>query len=74
LEKNILKKARAPNLTDERVEKIVKIIDSWSDRKLTWAGIITVVELKLGATYTRQALSKNPRIQIAYETKSERLR
>ena len=71
MEKKVEKKVRAPNLTDERVKNIVAIIESWEEGRLTWDAIINTVANKHNATYTRQALSKKPRIQIAYEAKNK---
>jgi len=64
-------KARSPNLTKDQVKKIVAVIDAWEEGKLTWDKIIAAVKKELDATYTRQALSRNPSIQIAYETKNK---
>ncbi|MDN4053128.1 hypothetical protein QPK32_08560 [Massilia sp. YIM B02763] len=71
MEKKIEKKERSPNLTAERVKKIVDVIESWEEGKLTWDAIINAIAKKLNATYTRQALSKKPSIQIAYEAKNK---
>lgn len=72
MERN-LKKARAPNLTDESIEKIVRVIGSWSGERLTWNLLIDAVSVSLKARYTRQALSKHTKIQIAYDTKNKAL-
>jgi hypothetical protein len=62
---------RSPNLTADRIGKIVEIIRAW-DGRLTWPGLIKVVSEKTHATYTRQALYKHEAIRIAYETYKEK--
>jgi hypothetical protein len=66
-----IKKIRAPNLTDDSVKMILGIIDSWTEKRLTWNALIFVIETSLGATYTRQALAGHQVIQIAYKSKNK---
>lgn len=61
---------RSPNLTPERVDAILEIIRGW-DGRLTWPALIEAVAAKFRATYTRQALYKQERIRVAYETYRE---
>ncbi|NEX60091.1 hypothetical protein [Noviherbaspirillum galbum] len=58
---------RSPNLTAQRIDKIIEIIHGWEGR-LTWPALIKAVAAKMHATYTRQALFKQERIRVAYET------
>lgn len=57
---------RSPNLTPQRIDKIIDIIHGWEGR-LTWPALIKAVAAKMHATYTRQALFKQERIRVAYE-------
>lgn len=57
---------RAKNLDDADIKQIVEILDGWS-KKLTWALLIDVIELRMHNRYTRQALHKHERIRNAFE-------
>lgn len=61
------KRGRAPNLDDEGIERIVLLIDSWSEPKLTWDILITHIHRSFNTLYTRQALDRHPRISQAYK-------
>lgn len=63
---------RARNLSDKDIERIVGICDGWSG-ELTWQGLIDAISLHHGVTYTRQALHRHPRIQLAYTLAKKRL-
>ena len=63
---------RSENLTDEHIEKIVKILDGWST-KLTWNKLIDEVEFRNKNKYTRQALAKHQRIKDAYNLTKDRV-
>jgi type I restriction-modification system DNA methylase subunit len=67
------KKSRALNLTEERIEAILSIIDSWTQGRLTWDALIQLIEAATGVKYTRQALAKHQRIQMAYNIRNESL-
>jgi hypothetical protein len=60
-----MRRIRAPNLEDERIEIIVGILDGWTG-KLTWEALIEAIELRTHARYTRQALHKHQRIRQAF--------
>lgn len=66
------KNTRSENLTDETIEKIVKIFDGWSG-KLTWNKLIDEIELRTKNRYTRQALAKHQRIKDAYDLTKDRV-
>jgi|APMI01.1.fsa_nt_gi hypothetical protein len=63
---------RAPNLSDELILAIVRILDSWVE-KLTWEALAEQIEKQLGVRYTRQALDRHARIKLAYQATKERL-
>lgn len=56
---------RARNLDDQNIKLIVEIIDGMG-KELSWNGLIEAVALRLGRTYTRQALHKHERIRAAF--------
>ncbi len=64
---------RAPNLTDEGIERIVLLLDSWPQPKLTWDLLIAHIHKKLGVRYTRQALDRHARISEAYQARKKQL-
>lgn len=66
------KNTRAENLTDELIEKIVRILDGWSE-KLTWNKLIDEIEFRTKNKYTRQALAKHQRIKDAYNLTKNRV-
>ncbi|MDA8258991.1 MAG: hypothetical protein M0Z99_25715 [Betaproteobacteria bacterium] len=59
-------KHRGKNLTDDAIEQVVRVIDSWSDKPLTWDALIDALVARLHYRYTRQALHKHERIKAAY--------
>ncbi len=58
-------RARASNLTDGDVERIVKLLDAWTG-PLTWELFLKAAYRLTGYHYTRQALAKKSRIQAAF--------
>lgn len=64
--------ARAKNLGDADIAKIVAILDGWSGR-LTWELLIDAVERRVHARYTRQALYKHSRIRDAFALRKKKL-
>ena len=66
-------KARAPNLNDEHVEAICRVLDGW-EGKLTWELLIEAIKARQKVQYTRQALSQHGRIQQSFQLTKERLR
>jgi hypothetical protein len=65
-------KSRAPNLNDEHIEVICRVLDGW-EGKLTWELLIEAIETRQKALYTRQALSQHSRIKHAFQLTKERL-
>lgn len=70
MEKKNIKK-RAPNLTEERIQEIVAITDSWTQESMTWDDLVELIEASTGFSYTRQALAKHELIRIAYEERNK---
>jgi len=62
----IERRERSANLDDEKIERIVQILDGWTE-KLTWDKLIDEIALHLKNRYTRQTLAKHTRIKSAYE-------
>jgi hypothetical protein len=52
-------------LDDQDIAAIVAILDGWSG-VLTWNGLIDVVDRRLFARYTRQALHRHERVRQAF--------
>jgi hypothetical protein len=67
------RRQRAPNLTDADIEVINGILDGWTGR-LSWNELISAIQARTRATYTRQALHQHERIRLAYATVKERLK
>lgn len=68
-----MRRNRAPNLEDEKIELIVGILDGWTG-KLTWDSLIEAIERRSHARYTRQALHKHQRIRQAFSLRKKALR
>lgn len=63
---------RSKNLTDDIIDKIVKLLDCWNG-KLTWDTLLDTIALRLHQRYTRQTLHKHERIRAAYSQRKEAL-
>lgn len=68
-----VKRNRAPNLDDEGIERIVLLLDSWSQPKLTWALLIAHIYKTYRIRYTRQALDRHARISDTYQFRKKKL-
>ncbi len=68
-----MKKQRAPDMTDDRLELILSLLDGWS-QKLTWDGLIEAVAKETGITYSRFTLAEYPRIANAFKLRKDALR
>lgn len=62
----------APRLTDERIDKAVRLLDAWTG-KLTWDRYLAVLETEIGHRYSKVAMHKQPRIIAAWEFAHRRL-
>lgn len=68
-----MKKARAPDITEELIGTVVDLLDSWSG-KLTWDALINRVRMKSGIEYSRFTLSEHARIAHAFALRKKILR
>lgn len=68
-----MKKTRAPDLTDERLQVVLDTLDSWKG-KLTWDLLIDAVEKATGFTYSRFTFAEYPQIANAFSFKKDALR
>ncbi len=60
---------RAPgrrNLTPADVSRIVSLIESWPETRITWPLLVRHVEGLVGHAWTRQALERHGSIKAAY--------
>lgn len=65
-------KTRAPNLAEEHIEAICRVLDGW-EGKLTWELLIEAMAARQMAQYTRQALSQHASVKQAFQLAKERL-
>lgn len=63
----------APRLTDERIDRAVRLLDAWTG-KLTWDRYLAVLETEIGHRYSKVAMHKQPRIIAAWESANLRLK
>ena len=63
----------APKLSDEAIEKAVKLLDGWSG-KLTWDRYLSVLAVDLGHHYTKVAMLNQPRVRSAWDEAKTRSR
>lgn len=68
-----MKKTRAPDLTDERIQTVLTALDDWKG-KLTWDLLIAAVKESTNITYSRFTFSGYPEIANAFALKKETLR
>jgi len=68
-----MKKTRAPDLTKERLQVVLDVLDSWKG-KLTWDLLIDAVEKATGFTYSRFTFAEYPQIANAFSFKKDALR
>ena len=62
----------ARHLTAQDRQQIVSILDGWpEDSKLTWDRLLDRIGHRLGITPTRQTLSRDSRIKLAYQNRKE---
>lgn len=64
----------AKHLRDTDIEKIVKLIDVWDHKKLTWPLLVESISVNLGLKYSRQTLYKYKLITDAFEIRKQSLR
>lgn len=68
-----MKKARAPALTDERIQVVLDTLDAWKG-KLTWDLLIAAVAKTTGITYSRFTFVEYPEVANAFSMKKDALR
>ncbi|MEK2602932.1 hypothetical protein [Burkholderia arboris] len=68
-----MKKARAPDLTDERIKLLLDTLDGWKG-KLTWDLLIEAVRKATGITYSRFTFAEYPQIANAFSLRKDALR
>lgn len=62
------------HLTPKDEKRIIKIIENWSEPKLTWPLLLEACKEKLGIERTRQALMNLPAVNMAMKDKKEALK
>jgi predicted ribosome quality control (RQC) complex YloA/Tae2 family protein len=67
-----LKKSRAPDLTDERIQVVIDTLDDWKG-KLTWNLLLKAVEEKTGIAYSRFTFAEYPTIANAFALRKKAL-
>ena len=60
-------------LNDDKIARIVRAIEGWH-APFTWDALVHEVARRLGETWTKQSLARNPRIARAVQLKRELLR
>jgi hypothetical protein len=68
-----VKKPRAEDLNEERIEVILETLDAWQG-KLTWNLLIEDVEKKIGQRYSRFTLGEYPGIANAFDIRKRAVR
>lgn len=68
-----MKKARAPDLTEERIAVVIDTLDNWKG-KLTWDLLLDAVAGATGDLYSRFTFAEYPQIADAFALKKEALR
>lgn len=68
-----MKKLRAPDLTNERLQTVIDILDGWSG-KLTWDLLLDAVQQTTGIRYSRFTFAEYPQVANAFALKKESLR
>lgn len=68
-----MRKARAPDLTNERILAVLDVLDDWKG-KLTWDLLIAAVKASTGITYSRFTFADYPEIANAFALKKDVLR
>lgn len=68
-----MKKNRAPDLTEERITKVIEMLDEWKG-KLTWELLLRAVEKAIGYRYSRFTFAEYPEIANAFSLRKDALR
>lgn len=62
------------HLTKKDEARIIKIIEEWSEPKLTWPLLVEACKTKLGISRARQSLMKLPAIDMAMKDRKAALK
>lgn len=68
-----MKKSRAPDLTEERLNVVIDKLDGWTG-KLTWDLLLNAVAEATGDLYSRFTFAEYPQIADAFALKKDALR
>ena len=68
-----MKKTRAPDLTKQRIQVVVDLLDAWRG-KLTWELLLDAVEESTGIRYSRFTFTEYPEIANAFSLRKDVLR
>ncbi|GAC1412354.1 MAG: hypothetical protein NVSMB57_07750 [Actinomycetota bacterium] len=68
-----MKKERAGNLTKERMDKVLELLDVWRG-KLTWELLIVAIEESEGIKYSRFTFQDYPEIANAFKVRKAALK
>lgn len=62
------------HLTRKDEERIIRLIENWSEPKLTWPLLVEACKEKLGISRTRQSLMKLPAVDLAMKNRKAALK
>jgi hypothetical protein len=62
------------HLTQKDEKRIIKLIEEWSEPKLTWPLLVEACKEKLGISRVRQSLMKLPGVNLAMNNRKAALR
>jgi len=62
------------HLTDKDEKRIIKLIEEWSEPKLTWPLLVEACKEKLGISRARQSLMKLPAVDMAMKNRKAALK
>lgn len=67
-----MKYQRSKNLDEQLIQRVVDILDGWTE-PLSWNALIEAVDERLNQRYTRQTLFKHERINQAFALRKKSL-
>lgn len=62
------------HLTKKDEQRIIKLIEEWSEPKLTWPLLVEACKSELGISRARQSLMKLPAVDIAMKSRKAALK
>ncbi|MCW7541867.1 hypothetical protein OOT46_29140 [Aquabacterium sp. A7-Y] len=57
------------SLPDAEVEPVMQVLETWAGSTLSWTLLLRAVAAQTGKRYTRQALQRHSRVQLAFALK-----